>query len=309
MEQDSEVESMRDDKAKSKAFWVLIVFTLGYIGIYYFLVLETKVCAAETPISPHWFKGFFDAYLGCVGVNELGDALAGAFAPVAFLWLAGAVFIQSQELAAQREELDATRKVMKEQVEETRASTSLFKEQTEVLKLQQALRDQEQADERFDALISSLRNNVVGANGMSIGLEVWKYNRAGRRVSENPFYSLCAQSQGAPDQLFFAHLRGGVQRFISEATNHARVNETVTIRSLPSFFSVYELSRSVRELKAQCAFLSPSHEVKAQSFDLDAVDMLLEELSSMLQKLDANEPPPQSREVAEEQDTSKDQPP
>jgi hypothetical protein len=58
-------------------------------------------------------------------VNELGDALAGFFAPIAFFWLVAAVWIQSAELKEQRAELALTRdemthqrEVMNSQVEE-----------------------------------------------------------------------------------------------------------------------------------------------------------------------------------------------
>ncbi|KAB2788547.1 hypothetical protein F9K97_05555 [Brucella anthropi] len=142
---------------KSITIWVLSAISLAYIGIVYLLIIKTETCDG-VGISANWFKGFWDQYLGCRSVNELGDTLAGAFAPVAFLWLMGAVFIQSQELKAQREELDETQEVMRaqltvsiQQVEETKASTELFRKQTEILEKEQALREQKEADLEFDA--------------------------------------------------------------------------------------------------------------------------------------------------------------
>jgi hypothetical protein len=38
-------------------------------------------------------------------LGEIGDPLAGIFAPLAFLWLVAAVLVQSQELQEQRKEL------------------------------------------------------------------------------------------------------------------------------------------------------------------------------------------------------------
>lgn len=137
---------------KVKAFWWLSGITIGYFAIYYLLIAETQACAG-VPIQSHWFHGFWDRYLGCRSVNELGDALAGAFAPVAFLWLAGAVFIQSKELEAQREELNETQEVMREQVEEMRASTALLRQQTEAMQKDQLRKDQELADQEFNAEI------------------------------------------------------------------------------------------------------------------------------------------------------------
>lgn len=148
---------------KSITIWVLSAISLVYIGIVYLLIKETETCAG-TAVSANWFKGFWDQYLGCRSVNELGDTLSGAFAPVAFLWLMGAVFIQSQELKAQREELDETQEVMRaqlqvslQQVEETRASTELFRKQTEILERDQRLRDQKSADEEFDKILEAIQ--------------------------------------------------------------------------------------------------------------------------------------------------------
>jgi len=135
---------------------VLSVISLVYIGIVFLLIKETKVCP-EIVKSANMFTGFWDEYLGCRSVNELGDTLAGAFAPVAFLWLMGAVFIQSQELKAQREELDETQEVMqaqlevaRQQVEETKASTALFKTQTDLMRSESQLRIQ---DEKIEATL------------------------------------------------------------------------------------------------------------------------------------------------------------
>jgi hypothetical protein len=155
---------------KSITIWVLSVISIAYIVIVYFLIKETATCS-EVLISANWFKGFWDEYLGCRSVNELGDALAGAFAPVAFLWLMGAVFIQSQELKAQREELNETQEVMreqlavaKEQVKETKNSTILFEKQTEILEADRKTRIVENNDKilqaAIDAFEMSLFNNI-----------------------------------------------------------------------------------------------------------------------------------------------------
>ncbi|WP_421398111.1 hypothetical protein [Agrobacterium fabrum] len=160
---------------KSRTYLVLIAISFAYIGVYYLLMRETQECKSATDvfIRDHWFHGFWDRYLACRSINELGDALAGAFAPVAFMWLAGTVFIQSQELLAQRQELDETQEVMREQlnvarlqVEETKASTLLFKEQTQILKEQQIQREMEIADAEFDSAIAAFQQVVNQRSGL-----------------------------------------------------------------------------------------------------------------------------------------------
>ncbi len=163
---------------KSRTYIVLIAMSIVFIGAYYLLMLETEKCdAASVQISSHWFHGFWDQYLACRSINELGDALAGAFAPVAFIWLAGTVFIQSQELQAQRQELDETQEVMREQievarqqVEETKASTELLKEQTRILRRQQDQREAEIADDDFEGLVSAFFDFALDRKGVPISI-------------------------------------------------------------------------------------------------------------------------------------------
>lgn len=61
--------------------------------------------------------------------NNLGDTLAGACAPLAFLWLTIAVFLQKDELQAQRKELSLSRKALEVQAQELRESVEQFKKQ------------------------------------------------------------------------------------------------------------------------------------------------------------------------------------
>lgn len=141
--------------------WVKIALTVAtaiYLPFAYGLIKDTGACAP--PIAedhPYW--EFYYRYLACREVNEVGDTFAGFFAPLAFIWLAGAVYIQSQELAAQRAELDETQAVMREQlevarqqVEETRATTSLLKEQGEAVGDERRRQTALEADTAFNAM-------------------------------------------------------------------------------------------------------------------------------------------------------------
>lgn len=109
--------------------------------------------------------------IGCLEANEAGDYLAGFFAPLAFLWLAAAVFIQSRELREQRRELALTRRefelnreVAAEQAEaaraqaaEARRSADAFEQQTRYSDTQRRLMEQEAADKELQALIAPVR--------------------------------------------------------------------------------------------------------------------------------------------------------
>ncbi|MCT7666790.1 hypothetical protein [Shinella kummerowiae] len=69
----------------------------------------------------------------CLGLNEWGDFLAGVFAPLAFVWLAIAVVLQSAELREQRKEFKHNRNVMKAQAEEARRQAAYIGTQIQIM--------------------------------------------------------------------------------------------------------------------------------------------------------------------------------
>lgn len=103
---------------------------------------------------------------GCLALNEWGDYAAGAFAPLAFMWLVVAVFIQSRELAEQRGELQLTRlefesnrEVMKAQVDEARRQAELVKDQIDMLR---AAEQDRALRVHFDLLQQWVRRELSG---------------------------------------------------------------------------------------------------------------------------------------------------
>jgi hypothetical protein len=61
-------------------------------------------------------------------LNEVGDYLAGAFSPLAFLWLVIGYLMQSRELNFTREELKLTRLAYEENLKEVKTSVQLTKD-------------------------------------------------------------------------------------------------------------------------------------------------------------------------------------
>lgn len=103
----------------------------------------------------------------CMTAADWGNFFAGIFAPVAFIWLVAAVWIQSQELAEQREEIRLTRLefeenrlVMKEQANEARRQAELIGFQTDILKRQDSDRLDEQRQKNFSEEIQNLADLI-----------------------------------------------------------------------------------------------------------------------------------------------------
>ncbi|MFN3225393.1 MAG: hypothetical protein ACE360_03980 [Hyphomicrobiales bacterium] len=100
--------------------------------------------------------------------NELGDFLAGIFAPLAFFWLVIAVFVQSSQLNSQKEELSLTRQEMalareikEEEVNEARQSVKFIGEQTSILKSERIQRSSEFYDNQLSELTSLIHIHIV----------------------------------------------------------------------------------------------------------------------------------------------------
>jgi hypothetical protein len=101
-------------------------------------------------------KGTFS----CLTANEWGDFLAGVFAPIAFLWLVATVWIQSDELRAQRKELSLTRAefkanrvVMSEQAKEAKRQAEFIEMQTQIFSEEANARKQQEQLTSFTILM------------------------------------------------------------------------------------------------------------------------------------------------------------
>lgn len=75
--------------------------TVVWLGGMLYLAGFSHPCLADVDFISRW--------LSCRTLNELGDFLAGAFAPLAFLWLVATVLIQSASLRRQGDELALAR--------------------------------------------------------------------------------------------------------------------------------------------------------------------------------------------------------
>jgi len=92
--------------------------------------------------------------------NAVGDFVAGAAAPLAFLWLVVAVFLQKVELGLQRTELKESREAQQRQARETAALVTESRRSGQ-LALQTKEEQQWKDDEaRLDRLIDALAQRV-----------------------------------------------------------------------------------------------------------------------------------------------------
>ncbi len=98
-------------------------------------------------------------------LNNLGDFLAGAFAPLALLWLFIAVMVQAKELSLQRKELRLTRQEFKENRKVAKMQAEEYARHTQLLRDEAGDRRQGRAQDDLQAETVSLRG-WIGRQGI-----------------------------------------------------------------------------------------------------------------------------------------------
>lgn len=107
--------------------------------------------------------------------NEWGDFFAGAFAPLAFVWLVATVWIQHDEFRMQQEELAQTRhefelnrEVLKSQAEEAKKQAQYIGAQTEMLRREELERAVSENDIIFNANLLELSRHLKKYNNTAV---------------------------------------------------------------------------------------------------------------------------------------------
>ncbi len=216
-------------------------------------------------------------YLGCRTINEFGDALAGAFAPLAFLWLAGAVFIQSRELAAQRKELGLardearqTRAVLAQQAAESRAATAFIGEQTVILKAQQTQKEQEEADEEFDQMLNAFRSRYFDAS-LKLLIEMKDGNQG------ETFFQLCAEKKFSADD--FLH-----SMYVRTSLNVVKdfYHRGLVLSGWRNREYFMEMINKFEEIIVFTKRLTPAHQQRAKALRLEEIYAQLQRIATDL---------------------------
>ena len=100
--------------------------------------MNSKRAIFGTAFTAIWIIGgaiilyFHDSQLGELTLNELGDFLAGATAPLAFFWLVLGYFQTSAELKQNTEALNLQREEMEEMRAETKKLTEANEKQAQI---------------------------------------------------------------------------------------------------------------------------------------------------------------------------------
>lgn len=149
-------------KGAGGIIFVAGLLSLALIGLLVFLLYHSVPCKGTGTEN-----GFIATWVKCRQSNEIGDLLAGAFAPLAFIWLAAAVVIQSTELRYQREELalnrreaEETRKAIQAQAEEARKQAEFIGIQTAILQASERRHKDHEVVREFHIVLDSAAASI-----------------------------------------------------------------------------------------------------------------------------------------------------
>ncbi len=195
-----------------------------------------------------------ERYISCRPINEVGDFLAGAFAPLAFVWLMVAVFIQGKELSLTREEMKLTREVLHEQRNEASRSAEFLKQQTEEIK-------REAADSRMQHLVELIHMQILNI-ASSVQVE-WRGEQ----------YIIFSQHrEGLMDQDLLLNIRRGASEiggFVRESA------ESYTVHGMVSLDELYTNLTYLDSLLTSC---SPAQAARYVTLGFAQLSQAIEEL-------------------------------
>lgn len=197
------------DEAEKRNFAVIgaTALTIVWMAGAFWLLHQAAPCAETGRL--------FADKLYCLPINGIGDFLAGAFAPVAFLWLVTAVLLQRSELQAQRQELRETREVSREHVVEARRNVELITAQTRILEEERTYRVQRESDEQIENLLRLFRREAqdnllsfyishgpIQNNNLNEARNVRRFHGVG---GSDDFLFIQNIARGIPDIVWSAH--------------------------------------------------------------------------------------------------------
>ncbi|WP_170379310.1 hypothetical protein [Ruegeria atlantica] len=130
-------------------------------------VCEVSFFGVEDCVGTKW------SYFLKAAPNEVGDTLAGFAGALAFIWLIATVWLQSQELAAQREELREQRVATQDMAKAQDKQVKLLELQGKIFEEEQKQRVEDRASAEFSKLLTQLDEEF--SLGRLNSLE-WKYS-------------------------------------------------------------------------------------------------------------------------------------
>ncbi|MDO6965792.1 hypothetical protein [Rhizobium alvei] len=244
------------------ALWFLIVFAL--------VIPQLRHCDSLT------YPGFLERFLACRTPMDLGDFLAGAFAPPAFVFLIFTVFIQSKELKLQREELRLTRTEASESRLALQDQALQITAQTGLLQLAEQERKSAELIRRFDAFVLRL------AGRLKTSREVFRHrDRYGQTRDIGNLVDLAGKFA---DQSLVQHLGLAVSR--TYTTNGIEFPSELSPYESHDPYGFKRVYQALEELIALYDELPPEGKIRADAYDLVPLFYAMQAMAINLDNID-----------------------
>lgn len=243
--------------------------TVGFLVLFGWLLSRTDKCPNGWEV---WER------LACLEPNALGDTFAGAFAPVAFVWLVAAVMLQRNELKAQRQELRESREVAEAQVVEARNNVAFMEQQTHLLQAREEFERKEKTDDEFRDYVEALSDFIESSFNI---IRVATYQDDG--MGNEGDYSVVPLLPSNNDD-YFKRIQA-YSASISECSiaAHQAAERGETVR----YFGREEL-RSIRDhlqvLQQKADLVSDALQIRFQIIKADAAIWRIESLLTLLEE-------------------------
>ena len=211
------------------------------------LIGHSEPCALVDGLTSKW--------ISCRKSNEIGDFLAGAFAPLAFLWLVATVFIQSASLKKQSEELELSREeqrlirqemqlnriAMEAQLDEAKKNLVLVKQQIEI-------------ERKTSASIVSRQKDDATFEILGAALDIFDQSLRGKRVftHERKNYDLTAVNEASGLEQRLRSLKGPI---VELSSAYMKVPSSIrpAVSGLASWKEFYDLLDQAVVLLPACS--------------------------------------------------------
>nr|WP_295470273.1 hypothetical protein [Mesorhizobium sp.] len=202
-----------DDKVNDRSGWVVFGFvvTAAYVAfIAWLLLLSDWVTRTAPPMA-----------------NEWGDLLAGAFAPLAFLWLLIAVMVQAQELKLQRRELTLTRQGFEESRVLARAQGNEAKKQAEFIGRQTEIMvgtEEDRIRERRSAQVRAIARSIIEQISRSVDDASWKIVSSGTSelAQLQAYHKWLIDNAERTDSYFTSDAHGALLHYVAVCAEQLR---------------------------------------------------------------------------------------
>lgn len=208
--------------------------------------------------------------------NEVGDTLAGFAGALAFVWIIVTVWLQSNELAAQREELKLTRLEMAEQRKATQDMARAMAAQASVLEDEQRQRENALASSLLERKLEGLRNYI---QDQTDDLGWWWLQKPDpfvvAQLRADVLFERREETQSLPIDDFFRQQYLHAKHLTEYLISNLSSLDQSKLPSPESAVELYEMIISIKELEAR---LAEDQIERLRNLGICGLSTLLEEL-------------------------------